>query len=271
MARSQGLLATRIAGAARARSAAAKTSSDRELVDVYAAVEGAHVGEVLPGGPEHFIEVIDSPKYSVKVHEYGHTYTAGAVTQLAYNEAKTEAIAARMTIYGISHSEGGGLIRGVIAHEVFHIFEARMSGSEAVSEGHEGWLEEGAATWVEADLVKSDRTARDEWSLYLKAPQTPLFSRVYEGIGFFAHLASVGMSPWSRFKSMFATTSSAAAYAAAGGASTTSLDSEASAFFREPKFGSEWDTSGQNVPSRTEVGFHPTQREPSRRARPRSA
>ena len=239
-------------------SAAAKTPPDRELVDVYAAVEGAHVGEVLPGGPEHFIEVVDSPKYSVKVHAYGQTYTAGAVTELAYNAAKTEAIAARMTIYGISHSEHGGLIRGVIAHEVFHVFEARMSGSEAVNEGHAGWLEEGAATWVESDLVKSDRTAREEWNTYLKSPQTPLFNRLYEGIGFFAHLASVGISPWTRFKGMFATTTSGAAYAAAEGPSTTSLDSEASAFFREPKFGSTWDTSGQNVPTRTEVGFHPT-------------
>ncbi len=240
-----------------APSAAAKTPPDRELVDVYAAVEGAHLGEVLPGGPEHFIEVVDSPKYSLKVHEYGQTYTAGAVTELAYNPAKTEAIGAKITIYGISHSSGGSLIRGVIAHEVFHVFEARMSGNEATDRAHAGWLEEGAATWVESDLVSNDPTAREDWKEYLKSPTTELFKRLYDAVGFFGHMASSGISPWSRFKAMFKATSSEQAWNEAVGGQTGYLDSEASSFFRESPLGSEWEQTGPNVPSSKEARAKP--------------
>jgi len=239
--------------------AAAKRPSDRDLVDVYAAVEGAHLGIVLPGGPEKFIEVVDSPQYKLVVHEYGETFVAGAVTQIAWNTAGTEAIGAKLTVYGISRSGPEGLTRGVIAHEVFHVFEARLSGDEATQNAHlnEGWLEEGAAGWVESDLVHNDPTVREYWKDYLKSPGTELFKRSYAGIGFFGHMASAGIDPWTKFKSIFATTSSAAAYTAAIGSSTSFLDSEASVFFREPALGSVWDQQGPNVPSAKEVGFKP--------------
>jgi hypothetical protein len=37
-----------------------------------------------------------------------------------------------------------------------------MSGSKAANEGHAGWLEEGAANWVESELVPNDRIARQD-------------------------------------------------------------------------------------------------------------
>jgi hypothetical protein len=238
--------------------AGAKVPPDRELVDVYAAVEGAQLGEVLPGGPEKFIEVVDSPKYTLTVHAYGETYEAGAATELAWNSSGTEAIGARITIYRGARSRSEGAIRGTVAHEVFHVFEARMSSSESASNAQPGWLEEGAASWVESDLVKNDSGARQFWKEYLRSPKTPLFKRLYDAVGFFGHMASSGMSPWTRFKSIFATTSSEAAYAAAVGGSEDFLDSEASSFFREPGLGSVWDQPGPNVPSAGAVGFKPT-------------
>lgn len=240
-----------------AQSAAAKTPSDRDLVDVYAALEGAHVGEVLPGGPEHFIEVVDSPKYTVVLHQYGKTFTAGADTAIAWNAAGTEAVGARITIYGISHSEHGRLIRGVIAHEVFHVFEARMSGTEAISDAHAGWLEEGAAAWVESDLVSNDPTAREDWREYLGSPTTELFARSYDAIGFFGHMASSSISPWGRFKTIFKTTGSTEAWNLAVGGNSNYLDSESSAFFREPRLGSDWEQIGANVPGSKEVRAKP--------------
>lgn len=234
-------------------------ASDRSLVDVYAAVEGARVGEVLPGGPEHFITVVDSPRYKEIVHEYGKTFPAGADTACTYNSPlETEAVGCTITIYGASHAHGNSEIREVIAHEVFHVFEARMSGSRETFATHGAWLIEGAASWVESDLLPHDRLARAEWKEYLKSPQVQLFSRSYEAIGFFGHMQSSSLSPWSRFKAMFKAESSPAAYTAGVGSSTAFLDSEASAFFREPGLGPEWDTQGANVPTRTEVDFHPT-------------
>ena len=182
---------------------------------------------------------------------------AGAVTEIAWNASATEAVGARITIYGIAHSEHGGLIRGVIAHEVFHVFEARMSGTEAVSDAHAGWLEEGAATWVESDLVSHDRTAADDWDEYLGTPTRELFARVYDGVGFFGHMASSAISPWGRFKAMFKTTNSDAAWNDAVGGQTGYLDSESSAFFREARLGSAWEQTGQNVPSVKQVRAKP--------------
>jgi len=238
--------------------AAAKPPSDRALINEYAEIEAAHLKETLPGGPEHFITLTESPKYSQTVHMYGKTFTEGAGTELKYDSSDSEAIGATITIFRITHSESQAVVRGVIAHEVFHVYEARMSGSMATNDSHQGWLEEGAAGWVESELVPNDRIARQDWKEYLGSPTTELFKRSYDGVGFFGHMASSGISPWTRFKSIFATTSSPAAYTAAVGGSTAFLENEASVFFREPALGSEWDQKGRNVPTAKEVGFKPT-------------
>jgi hypothetical protein len=269
-----GVLMALVLAAACAPSALAKPPSkapaakyvkeDRDLVDVYAAVEGAKLGVVLPGGPERFIEVVDSPKYSLTVHVYGKTYQAGADTNIAWNSSGSEAIGARITIYAASHAAHGSLIRGTIAHEVFHVFEARMSGTEARSEAHAGWLVEGAAAWVESDLVSNDPGVREDWEEYLELPRKPLIQRVYSAIGFFGHMSSSGVSPWAHFRAMFEAEGDAASYAAAG-VDQDFLNSESSVFFREPAFGAEWEQRGQesadangNVPSRAVSRATPT-------------
>jgi len=236
--------------------ALAKRPSDRELVNKYAEIEGKYLGETLPGGPEAFIKVTDSPKYSETVHEYGKTFTAGALTSVQWDSSGSEAIGATITIYGIARSGSEGQIAGVAAHEVFHVFEARMSPDKAVSEGHQAWLQEGAAGWVESELAPGDPIARRAWTEYLESPRTELFKRDYDGVGFFGHMVSSHIDPWGKFKAMFDEASSPAAYAAAG-VDKSFLDDEASAFFHEPSLGSEWAQKGRNVPSK--LGFKPTQ------------
>jgi hypothetical protein len=81
------------------------------------------------------------------------------------------------------------------------------------------------------------------------SPRVPLFKRTYDAIGFFAHLASSGISPWSRFPAMFAATSNTAAYNVSVSLSAEFLDSEASSFFRDPGLGPEWDTRGRDSPA----------------------
>ncbi|HYM46546.1 MAG TPA: hypothetical protein VES65_10380 [Solirubrobacteraceae bacterium] len=238
--------------------ALAKAPSDRTLVDVYAALEGAHVGEVLPGGPEHFITVTDSPKHSEIEHVYGKTYHSAAHTTCAWDSSGVEAIGCEITIFGAAHGHGDSYLRATIAHEVFHVFEARMSHSSADFESDPGWLLEGAATWVESDLVANDPSARGVWKEYLRSPAVPLFSRIEDAVGFFGHMASNHISPWTRFKKMFEVKGSPAAWAAGVAGNTAFLNSEAAAFFREPHLGSEWDAQGPNVPSSKEVGFKPT-------------
>jgi hypothetical protein len=235
-----------------------KLPSDRDLVDEYAAVEGAELGEVLPGGPEAFITVINSPKYNLIVHAYGKTYPAAANTECGYDSSEDEPVHCRITVYREAYKDNNEYIRGVVAHEVFHVFEARMSGSEGHFDSEPGWLVEGAAVWVESVLVERDPNAHELWRNYLLSPQAPLFSRVYDAVGFFGHMESTELSPWKRFKAMFKATGSQAAYTAAIGTSKPFLDSEASVFFRASAFGAEWNAQGRNVPTAKEVGFKPT-------------
>ena len=250
-------LALAVGAAPAAAKAPSKPPSDRALIDQYAEIEGAHLKESLPGGPSSFIEVVESAKYSEVEHQYGKTFTAGAITQLAYNSSGSELVAARITVFRITHSETEALVRAALAHEVFHVYEGRMSGSKAVDDSHEGWLVEGAAEWVESELVPGDRLSRQSWGEYLKSPGRQLFKRSYDGVGFFGHMISSHINPWLKFKSMFAAAGSPAAYAAAVGGSATFLDNEASVFFREPALGSEWDQAGRNVPSAAAVHFSP--------------
>lgn len=239
---------------------------DRNLVDVYAAVEGAKLGVVLPGGPEKFITVKESSESVVK------TPTGPAVGDtdcVDINGAQEGAPVSCVIELGVLPHKNGEL-RDTIIHETFHVFQEVMSGTLANfnSAPRKDWLIEGSATWIESDLRHSDNLARAEWKVYLRTPGTALFSRTgtkaspgalngYSAVGFFGHMESSHISPWTRFAAMFKAKGSAAAYAAAG-VDTAFLENEASVFFREPKFGSEWDQTGPNVPSAHDVGFRPT-------------
>ena len=240
---------------------------DTSLVADYTAIEGAKLGIVLPGGPEHFIEVKESPKATIP------TPIGPALGTIDCRDSTGGVVGAPVhcvvELATLPHKNGE--LRETVAHEVFHVFQAIMSGTieNFVGKPVKEWLIEGSAMWVESDLIKKDRGARHEWKDYLKTPATPLFDRTYSAIGFFGHMQSSGVSPWSRFKAMFAASGSAAAWAAGVGGNVGLLDSEASAFFREPAFGSAWDEHGPNIPSRTEVGFHPTSESISTTSPPR--
>src|SRR5271165_1359922 len=264
-----GVLVVLASGTLGVSPALAKTSpylkEDRNLIDVYAAVEGAKLGVVLPGGPEKFITLKESPESVIK------TPTGPAIGETdcvdMNGDKEGPAVGCVIEIAVLPHKNGE--LRDTIIHETFHVFQEVMSGTleNFNSSPQKDWLVEGSATWVESDLRHSDKLARSEWKVYLSSPSTPLFSRMgtksspgalngYSAVGFFGHMESSHKSPWSRFAAMFKAKGSLAAYAAAG-VDVSFLQNEASVFFREPKFGSEWDQTGPNVPSSHEVGFKP--------------
>jgi len=240
-----------------ATGAAAKPASpvanDPKLVADYTAKEGAKLGIVLP---EHFFEVAESPKTVIP------TPIGPALGTTTCHDASGfgggPPVSCVILLAKLPHLNGE--ISETVAHEVFHGFEAVMSGtlSNFDSKPTKDWLIEGAAMWVESDLIHSDRGARHEWTEYLRTPATPLFSRTYPAVGFFGHMASSGISPWSRFKAMFAAVGSPPGGGGGAHGSTAFLDSEASVFFREGTFGPTWDANGPNVPPNSLVGFHPT-------------
>jgi len=144
-----------------------------------------------------------------------------------------------------AHQKGALAVRETAAHEAFHCLQAQLAGSTADYYSGPKWLYEGGAQWVESALVPADEDARGYWTDYLTSPETPLFNRSYDAIGFFGHLAASGISPWSVFAKMYAASGSEEAYAAAVAGNPSFLETEASAFFGAPELGSAWTVGNQ--------------------------
>lgn len=196
------------------------------------------------------------PAFSIMVQEVpglpddGRTLVLDASGTQAGPETHCE-----VQIGGVAHESGEA--RATMAHEVFHCLEGQLGGTIARYSTHGAWLIEGAAAWVESDLIADDSGAQSYWCAYLASPETPLFDRsgashnycadrdAYSAIGFFGHLAASGISPWHVFAAMFSAAGDTAAYQASGAISRTFLDTEASAFFDDPSLGSGWSVGNQ--------------------------
>jgi hypothetical protein len=86
------------------------------------------------------------------------------------------------------------------------------------------------------------------WELYLAHPQTDLRRRTYDAIGFYAHMAETGHSPWPAFRKMWvAGLTSDAAFAASGATDEGFLDSWAASTTRQSGLGLAWDTDGPGI------------------------
>jgi hypothetical protein len=243
--------------------ALAKTSllsGDRNLANQYAAIEGAKLGVSFPGGAEKFIRITESPaKTLVEKLPDGTVQEADAETDCRDANGQQTGIATSCEITFSRGAHEDGELRATIAHEVFHAFQSVMSGTLAnFDRSGNSWLVEGSATWVESEFAHDSFRSHQWWVQYLSSPEVALFDRTYSAMGFFGHLAANGVSPWSRFKAMFAATSNEAAYAVAVGSDAGLISSAASVYFREPALGAEWDQQGPNVPTPAEVGFKPT-------------
>jgi hypothetical protein len=214
-------------------------NGDKILVAHYAQVEGQKLG-VTPVP----IKVVEVPKVEGQVN--GQTVAAYAATGG----------------YDAAGGSTGVETRCVITFAVAaHTSQAsRIAGTLANFDAHKAWLLEGAATWVEADLVAQDPYARGAWDDYLDSPGTSLFRRDYDGLGFFGALAQSGTSPWSVFRAMFAAKSDPLAYDASGAPGERFEKLYASAFFGAPELGADWtayhqgdETADGNVPRTHQV------------------
>ncbi len=246
-----------LAKAPSAGTLAAYLREDKALAYELAGIEGAKLGVSLPGGPEFFIHLKQSPKYSLAGQVGAEPIDAAALTDYDFI---ADGAPVGCTIEVAAGPHKLGTMRATVAHEVFHCFEVVMAGDQAnwdrKPEPH--WLVEGAAEWAGAELAGGkDPVANDERGVYYEHPATPLFNRTYDAIGFFDHMQSVGISPWSRFKAMFAASSNLTAYLNGVGASTEFPETEASVFFREPS-GWPWAPRPESEPGPGSVHFTPS-------------
>jgi hypothetical protein len=250
-----------LAPSALAHSPSPYSAGDLVRIAHFEQEEGSLLGVVLPGGAAHFIKLVESPL--AKIPDPAGLADGVTLCVDAHGRGVGKAVRCTITIGTDAHADAA-TIAAVVAHEVFHVYQAVMSRTLAnFDRPGATWLLEGSAAWVDSDLVSDDPYARAFWSGYFTQPG-PLFTRTYSAIGFFGHVASNGVDLWKRFPAIFATTSNAAAYATATlGTSDAFLQNEASVFFRDPSLGSAWDQEDQrytkfaneNVPSPAQVAF----------------
>jgi hypothetical protein len=125
----------------------------------------------------------------------------------------------------------------LMAHELFHCYQFVLNRNW---QQWQGWVLDGSAEWA-ADTVTGG-TDIGWMTTYLSTPTRPLFSRTYDGIGFWGRADEVNgpESLWSRIPSILAATDSAAIYALAGGTAVPFIDTWASAAWRLPSAGAAW-------------------------------
>jgi hypothetical protein len=230
---------------------AAALAYDTEHIHQYLTEESDKLG-ITPSFQVSIEEVdtIDAVIDGKHVHALGD---AAPTNRFGGNAVGGEA---RCEIRIARNAHTSGAAAATDAHEVFHCLEAQMAGSVRNFYHERDWLKEGAAEWVGGDLVRDDSVARGWWDRYFATPEKPLFTRSYDAIGFFGHLAADVISPWKVFPAMFAANSDSAAYEASTAFKPAVLTNEASEFFDRGQLGTAWTPQDQhdaiataNVPS----------------------
>ncbi len=140
-------------------------------------------------------------------------------------------------------------LRLALAHEVFHCFQFDLLGGRAWTP-LPLWVGEGTADWVAltVDAVPYS-VGGGNVSTYVTAPQTPLFERSYDAVGFFGHVQDVYGNLWSRLRSIILAGGSASAFSNAGGESIPFLNTWGSSVFHRPGTSPPWEMISPIDPS----------------------
>jgi hypothetical protein len=139
----------------------------------------------------------------------------------------------RVAPKGVAHADPERLM----AHELFHCYEFVLApGWPSIS----AWIKEGMAEWAAGFVTGRDSVG---WLYkYMSTPTKPLFSRTYDGVGFWGHADEVGGkgSLWAKIPGILNAGKNEASYALAGGTTAAFVDTWASAAFRFSSAGRPW-------------------------------
>ena len=137
---------------------------------------------------------------------------------------------------------------GTIARMVGQCFVGAVAGQDAyIWVRSRPWLYDGSTGWMALNVTNPSGAA-GWWANYLQSPETPLFGRGIDAIGFFAHLSETGVDTFAAMKQMWAAGDDAAAFAVSGAPSDAFMTTWASGLARMPDRGSAWDTVGPYIP-----------------------
>jgi hypothetical protein len=152
--------------------------------------------------------------------------------------------------------EGGPELESVMAHELFHCYEYEVN--RHLTDRGPSWLTEGSAEWVGESYAGplGSNLSRVSWADYNSTRS--LFARSYDAIGFYAHMAQVGIDPWKRLIPMLRMGSSASAFsrAAAGDDGRYLLDTWPMSWSNLRDFGREWVLDGPGAGDPGSKPFH---------------
>jgi von Willebrand factor type D domain len=233
-------LGTSHAGSSRrARSAEVLTPSAvfQTLAEKYATIYRAK----LPSVPSPTMKVFKSDTdYTTKD---GAQVWADALTVNAAGGTNTGTPAycrVRITPFGQTQV-GKPFFDLIIAHEVFHCFQAKMM---APWRSRSAWLIEGSADWAATSVVAtSAAVGAGPYKLYLDAAAgKALYARAYDGTGFWHHVDAINGvgSLWPKLPAIFSAPDDDSSFAAAGGLADNFAQTWASAMYRFTGAGAAW-------------------------------
>ena len=137
---------------------------------------------------------------------------------------------------------------GTIARMVFQCFIGAIAGMDNYSSLRQRrWIFDGAAAWGAVN-VTNPAGARQWWANYLQSPETPLFDRTFDAIGFYAHLSETGVDTFAAMRQMWTAGGDQAAFAVSGATSEAFMTTWASGLARQPDRGKPWDATGAYIP-----------------------
>ena len=136
------------------------------------------------------------------------------------------------------------VVSATMAHEIFHCFQYDWFDQHGSFRLLPEWIIEGQAEWVGETVGGPSSVGKNWWGTYLTEPQTPLWQRTYDAVGFYQHLDEEGIDPWAHFDAMLSQNTNVDAYQAAGASSDIFLDTWASGLFRDETLGDPWNAKG---------------------------
>ena len=136
----------------------------------------------------------------------------------------------------------------IMAHEAFHCFEFYLLGARAWHNQPAAWVMEGLADWA-ARVVDpvSYSVGGGSFNAYLNSPQTPLFERTYDAVGFWGHVEDTFDDLWSLIPAILNANGNTGAFGVADGADPVAfLNTWGASEFNLPRPG--WDMLSPIIP-----------------------
>ncbi len=168
----------------------------------------------------------------------------------AYALASAGGTSCTLSVFPKGHFASGSDLTFIVAHELTHCFQNHIAVEAIANSSNTGWVRDGGADWAALEVSGPTPLMSGHWHEYVDHPESPLFSRTYDAVGFFAHLKESGTDPWRVLLSMINATDNPGRYGNAVGADRSTFeDSWASGMFRgQPNPGTAWNTSGVDMP-----------------------